>query len=92
MPCVCVCVSLSFYLTVLLCTVGYVCQYEPLRLGAESWACCGEITSRRRWQIVESEISLLQKSLQSSIDPILSMPSYKNIHWIGEGEAIPTTL
>lgn len=48
----------------LLCTVGYIRQYEPLSMEAECWACCGEINDRGRWQIVESEISLMQKSLQ----------------------------
>lgn len=57
-------VSLSLYLPVLLCTAGYICWYELVSLEAECWACCGEITSRRRWQIVETEISSPQKPLQ----------------------------
>lgn len=54
------CVCLSLYLPVLLCTVGYICQYELVSL-EECWACCGEINSKVRWQIVESEISLRQQ-------------------------------
>lgn len=67
----------------LLCTVGYIHQYEPLSMEAECWACCGEINDRGRWQIVESEISLMQKSPQQHRP---YMPSYKNMHWIRGGE------
>lgn len=61
------CVSLSLYLPVLLCTIGYICQYEVVSLEAECWACCGEINSGGRWLIVETEISLLQKPLQKHL-------------------------
>lgn len=64
MPSMGVYVSLSLYLPVLLCTVGYICRYELMSLEAECWACCGEITNRERWQIVATEISSLQKPLQ----------------------------
>ncbi len=61
--CVCACV----FVIVSSCAcvyLGYICQYELVSLEAECWACCVEINSAGRWQIVESEISLLQKPLQ----------------------------